>query len=259
MKAAEPYSVVWWDPGALTLGTKAPFGMRREDLIVRDVPRHVVADGRSRYDRWKLARISARSAGSVPSVQVQTARAWSAVLPGSVDSNRDNVLIGIETSVVDGVPRRGLETVIGRGPVFGVLVHAVLAQAAFDADRQMLQSIADVEARILGLGPADVDAAAERVEQLLKHDLIGQARAATARGACRRETPVTCRLPDGQLVEGIVDLAFEAGGRWTVVDYKTDRELAAEGTDRYRRQVALYAAAIARATGAAASGVILRV
>ena len=34
-------------------------------------------------------------------------------------------------------------------------------------------------------------------------------------------------MPDGTLVEGIVDLAFEEAGEWTVVDYKTDREIAA--------------------------------
>jgi ATP-dependent helicase/nuclease subunit A len=60
-------------------------------------------------------------------------------------------------------------------------------------------------------------------------------------------------------VEGIVDLAFEENGVWTVVDYKTDREIAATGEDQYRRQIALYATAIARATGASASGVLLRI
>src|SRR5262249_32327715 len=35
------YSVVWWDPTALDLGKKPPFGVRREDLIVKDVPKHV--------------------------------------------------------------------------------------------------------------------------------------------------------------------------------------------------------------------------
>ena len=86
-----------------------------------------------------------------------------------------------------------------------------------------------------------------------------RARAAEARGACRRETPVTCTLPDGTMIEGIVDLAFEEQDGWTVVDYKTDRELAAIGEDRYRRQVALYASAIAQATGRPASGVLIRV
>ena len=66
-------------------------------------------------------------------------------------------------------------------------------------------------------------------------------------------------MQDGTLVEGIVDLAFEEAGEWTVVDYKTDREIAAAGEDRYRRQVALYASAIAQATGQPARGVLVRV
>ncbi|HYM26131.1 MAG TPA: UvrD-helicase domain-containing protein, partial [Vicinamibacterales bacterium] len=72
------YSIVWWDPHELALGKKAPFGVRRDDLIVKDVPRNVVADGRGRYDRWHLARADARDAGSAPSLVVATAREWSA-------------------------------------------------------------------------------------------------------------------------------------------------------------------------------------
>jgi hypothetical protein len=71
---AEGYSVVWWDPSALTLGLKAPMGVRRDDLIVKDVPRDVVADGRTRYDTWKLARITARERGSIPSIRAHTVR-----------------------------------------------------------------------------------------------------------------------------------------------------------------------------------------
>ena len=34
------YSVVWWspEPGILSLGAEASFGLRRDDLIVKDVP-----------------------------------------------------------------------------------------------------------------------------------------------------------------------------------------------------------------------------
>jgi ATP-dependent exoDNAse (exonuclease V) beta subunit len=60
-------------------------------------------------------------------------------------------------------------------------------------------------------------------------------------------------------VEGVVDLAFEENGAWTVIDYKTDLELAAAGEDRYRRQVAVYAAAVAKATGKPAAGVLIRI
>jgi ATP-dependent helicase/nuclease subunit A len=70
---------------------------------------------------------------------------------------------------------------------------------------------------------------------------------------------VTSTLPDGTLVEGIVDLAFEEAGEWVVVDYKSDRILAAEGEERYRRQIAFYASAIHQATGKPASGVLVRI
>jgi ATP-dependent exoDNAse (exonuclease V) beta subunit len=83
---------------------------------------------------------------------------------------------------------------------------------------------------------------------------------AAKRGDLRRETPVMHRLDDGRLAEGVVDLAFReksgGGSVWTVVDFKTDRELQARRRE-YEAQVALYAEAIARATGEAAHAVLL--
>jgi len=157
-----------------------------------------------------------------------------------------------------GEGRSGYEARSG-GMGFGVLVHAVLAQAPFGAARAALDDLAAVEARVLGLSDDEAAAAAAVVERVLTHEILVRARAADARGACRRETPVTYTLPDGTMLEGVVDLAFEEAGAWTVVDYKTDRELAASGEDRYRRQVALYASAIAQATGQLAHGVLIRV
>ncbi len=115
----------------------------------------------------------------------------------------------------------------------------MLARAPFDATRDALNAVAAGEARILAMDDGDASAAADVVERTLAHDLLVRARRATARGACRRETPVTLTLEDGTLVEGVVDLAFEEDGEWIVVDYKTDREIATAGEDQYRRQVAL--------------------
>ena len=245
------YSVVWWDPSALKLDEKLTFGVRREDLIVKDVPRDVIADGRSRYDRWHLARDDAREAGAVPSLVVETVREWSAR-----ETTKDEVR-STEVKVI-GAARSGEEARSG-GIGFGLLVHGVLANMTFGAEREALDDLAAVEARVLGLSGDEAIAAASVVERLLSHDVLVRARAADARGACRRETPVTCTLPDGTVVEGVVDLAFEEAGEWTVVDYKTDREIAAAGEDRYRRQVALYASAIAQATGQPAHAVLVRV
>ena len=260
------YSVVWWDPGALKLDEKPTFGLRREDLIVKDVRKNVIADGRSRYDRWHLARDDARAAGAVPSLIVETVRDWSSAesrtsevssLTSDVSSQLDFRLPTSNFVTVLSVARDGAER--PGGIAFGVLVHAVLARAPFGAARLALDDLAAVEARVLGLSDDEAVAAAAVVERLLTHDVLVRARAADARGACRRETPVTFMLPDETMIEGVVDLAFEEAGEWTVVDYKTDRELAASGEDRYRRQVALYASAIARATGQPAHGVLIRV
>ena len=62
----------------------------------------------------------------------------------------------------------------------------------------------------------------------------------------------------GALIEGFVDLAYADEEGFVVVDFKTDREL--EGAlDRYQRQVSIYAAAIAAATGRSARAVLMRV
>ena len=243
------HSVVWWDPTALKLDETPTFGVRREDLIVRDVPRNVVADGRSRYDAWRLARASAREAGAAPSIVVKTAREWSADAASALTSAAGVASVAI--------PRRAEND--RAGAAFGVLVHAVLAQAPFGSSRAALENVASVEARLLGLGDADAVAAADVAGTVFAHDLLVRAHEAEKRGACRRETSISWTAPDGTMVEGIVDLAFEERGRWTVVDYKTDREIAATGEEAYRRQVALYAEAIAAATGASAAGVLVRV
>ena len=68
------------------------------------------------------------------------------------------------------------------------------------------------------------------------------------------------------LVEGVADLVFRsaAGGPWTVLDFKTDlRDPAnpdfAATEAHYRRQVSLYARAVARATGESTRAVLLYV
>ena len=69
------------------------------------------------------------------------------------------------------------------------------------------------------------------------------------------------RLADGLLVEGVADLAFrddEPTPTWTVVDFKTD--VAVDGRiAEYRRQLATYAEAVARATGLPTRAVVLQV
>jgi ATP-dependent exoDNAse (exonuclease V) beta subunit len=251
------YSVVWWDPGALSLGAKPLFGVRREEIIVKDVPRSVIADGRSKYDRWHLARADAREAASVPSIAARTVREWIAM---EFEEGASELVSGllVEPSEVKTIKADLREEAFRpRGAAFGALVHAVLAEAPFESSLESLDGLALAEARTLGMSEVDASAAIRVVKRVLAHDLLVRAQLAAARGACRRETPVTYALPEGTILEGVVDLAFEEDGRWTVVDYKTDFELAAAGEERYRRQVALYASAIARATGSSCDGVLM--
>jgi ATP-dependent exoDNAse (exonuclease V) beta subunit len=251
------YSVVWWDPGALgPLDLKPIMGVRRDDLIVKDVARNVVADGRTKYDTWKNARITAREQGSIPAMRVQTVRECAA----QVERPYQGRGYGEAESLALRTVKVGRDQDPGRpaGAAFGSLVHAVLARAPFDATRDMLEDIAAAEGRVLEMADGDATAAAAAVERVLAHDLLDRARRANARGACRRETPITLTLDDGTLVEGVVDLAFEEDGAWTVVDYKTDREIADKGEEQYWRQLSLYAAAISQATNAPTSAVLLR-
>ena len=90
--------------------------------------------------------------------------------------------------------------------------------------------------------------------------MMRRAARCTTPGALRREVPVLVRLEDGALAEGVVDLAFREDGAstWTVVDFKTDRELAGERA-RYEAQLRLYVDAISRATGEPAHGVLFAV
>jgi ATP-dependent helicase/nuclease subunit A len=70
--------------------------------------------------------------------------------------------------------------------------------------------------------------------------------------------PITLTLSDGSLVEGVLDLAFREQDAWTVVDFKTDRELQKE-LEHHKRQVGLYAQSIEQATGQPCGGILMTV
>jgi ATP-dependent exoDNAse (exonuclease V) beta subunit len=269
---AESYGVAWWDPHALTLGVEPSVGIRRESLILKDVADEVVDEGMREYGRWRSAREKAIGRGATPSLVVQTATEWAAgeeTKPvGAAPSHRAGQagLFDEPQRPPPLPPEASVEVVVvsagtGRtgGARFGQLTHAVLALAPLDAARPAIEALAEVQGRILSATEDEIAACVTAVETVLRHALLERARAAAARGQCRREAPVTRTLQDGSLLEGVIDVAFEENGRWIVLDYKTDRELASAGEDRYRRQVALYAGAIAEATGLPASGVLVRI
>jgi ATP-dependent exoDNAse (exonuclease V) beta subunit len=119
--------------------------------------------------------------------------------------------------------------------------------------------MAAVQARLLAATSDETAAAADVVTRALAHPLFVRARVAFGDGRCRREVPLTYTAESATLVEGVADLAFEEGGKWIVVDVKTDVEIGRVGLERYKRQVALYAAAVARATSKPVTAALLRV
>ena len=96
------------------------------------------------------------------------------------------------------------------------------------------------------------------VAAVLRHGLFDRVRAADARACCHRELPVVWLAPDGALIEGTIDLAFEDGEGLTALDFKTDRELDAD-VERYRRQLAIYCRALSTLRGKPTRGILMRI
>ena len=249
------YKVVWWspEPRVLALDAHTTRGLRREDLVIKDVAPSILQRYLGEYRAWRDARADAIARGSVPTHAIRT------VSDASVDQTLefDGQDVSVELGAQDADRPRGVR--------FGSLVHALLAdvplrngtQATFGVDAD-LRALADAHGRLLGASRDEIAAAERVIATVMQHPLMRLAAVAEARGECYREAPVTRVLASGTMVEGTVDLAFEHEGTFVVVDFKTDHDLD-QSLDTYRRQVHLYASAIAEATGRAVRGVVMRV
>jgi ATP-dependent helicase/nuclease subunit A len=249
-----PYHVTWWDPHALALDAAPPLGLRRDDLIAKDVDPRVVAARLEQHRTWEADRAAALDRASRPGMLVARATELAAqpALP-----------------VLDTIDLESIELVdlaqFGQrpsGPLFGSLVHATLATVPLDAAEAVVRRVADTQGRILlGFGEGvdeEVTAVVEVVLAVLRHPLFDRVRAAGESGRCWRELPIIWQAPDGLLVEGAIDLAFEEDGRLIVLDFKTGRELDAD-TERYRRQVAIYCLALGSLRARPVHGILMRI
>jgi ATP-dependent exoDNAse (exonuclease V) beta subunit len=248
------YEVVWWDPHVLALEAGSPFGLRREDLIAKDGDPTAVARRLEAYEQWRAGRAATLARGAEPSIRTVTATqlARDRNSPVWADSWTEEVSI-VDLARVDSRPY---------GPRFGTFVHATLATVALDADEQSVRRIAETHARILlGFGEGvdeEIHAAVEVVCTALRHPIFDAVRRADAAGRCHRELPIIWQGPDGVLVEGTIDLAYDDGQALTALDFKTDRELDAD-TDGYRRQLAIYCRALGALDGRPTRGILMRV
>ncbi len=233
--------VVWWDPAALDLDVPYNFGLRQEELLGEDSSGEATAEGHDAYTRWgqRRSRLLERGARrQIDVVVVSEARAGPPEVRGEV--------------AVEHVARDA-DRPAGRR--FGTLVHTVLRDVEFDADRDHVAQLVRFHARVLGAPASEVDAAIVAVGATLQHPLVRRAAAAPVH---HREMPFIVPVDATRVADGVVDLLFQEGESWTVVDFKTDARTA-DLLDRYRAQADWYVWAIGELLGQPTKAVLLSV
>src|SRR5262249_38010587 len=221
------HTVAWWDPNVLTLDAEENVGVRQQRILEADESGAEVARDKQSYGQWKERRSAAVEQAILPTIKVQTAAAFAT---GAGFGEPDLAQIQLEK-----ISRADVERPSGRR--FGALVHAVLAAIDLDASADEISAVAQANARLIDATAEEVDAAITTVRTALQHPLMQRAGRAQK---LRRETPLQHYREDGTLIEGVVDLAFQEStpefNGWTVVDFKTDREIG-KSENQYRAQV----------------------
>jgi ATP-dependent exoDNAse (exonuclease V) beta subunit len=240
--------VTWWDPNVLNLDVEAIGGLRQMELLIDTGLDGASSEGMRNHQAWAERHQTTLDAGKQRSVVARTVTALAQDAPTALPPG---VKLSVERTAAPRASRP-------RGARFGTLVHAVLAETAFDAPQGEVQALAEAVGRLIGAPDPEIQAAADAVSAALAHPLLRQAAEAALRGDCRRETPLAERSADGSIVEGVVDLAFRAAdGAWIVVDFKTDAKLTLEGP--YAAQLAAYVRTIQALGESVASAVVLSV
>ncbi|HEY6391985.1 MAG TPA: UvrD-helicase domain-containing protein [Bryobacteraceae bacterium] len=221
------HSVVWWDPRKLKLHAPANLGLRQEEILTAgatDAESPSMAD----YRAWLEKRERVGAAAQVKQFDIFTASETSGS-PADFE---------VEVSI------ESIEKTAGRptGARFGTLVHTILRDAALDAGHAALSALAAVHGRLLGAASEEIEHATKAAAATLNHPLLARARQAAR---VHREYPIMLKLDEGKVLEGVVDLAFEADGAWNIVDFKTDADLASSRA-HYKRQLQWYSLAISR-------------
>ena len=241
------HQIVWWDPRLLILNVEEKMGLRQDKLLQADEKKLVSDRGVKLHEEWNAKRAAMLASGTTPRMNVATATELALAAPASGPALAEAIAIE-ETFRDRGRPH---------GKRFGTLVHLTMLRAPFDADAREIGKIAASGAKMIGASDDETAAATSAVAAALKSPLMRRAKAADT---VMRECPLIIRLEDGTAVEGIADLAFaestSEGVVWTVVDFKTDIEVAPR-LDEYRAQIRFYVRAVRESTGRPASGAIL--
>jgi ATP-dependent helicase/nuclease subunit A len=251
--------VVWWDPAVLVLDVEEQAPIRHQMILKEGGT--AAAESEANYAAWKAAHQTLVAQASKPSMSVETitsiARDAAQNDPRKGDQSGQEGDANGSTVSVEVIERANADRAKGRR--FGTLVHTVLASIDLSADVDTIKKWVITSGRLVAATEEEIEAAVETVRAALAYPVLRRAAAAAAERKVRREVPVVLRQQDGSLAEGIVDLAFfedEPGfAGWTVVDFKTDRDLRV--TSRYVAQVKMYVEAISAATNSLGRGTIL--
>lgn len=243
---AGEHAVVWWDPRALDLDREHDVGLRQQRMLAADEKGTASDEGQRLHDSWAKRLQNAIAEGTRPALDVAT------VTERKAEAIGERFDVRMESTTADRTARP-------HGKRFGVLVHAILATVPLDAEDDGVLKTAHAQARLLGASDEEEKAASIAARAVLAHPWLDRARRAAE---VRRETAVTLVEEGGTLIEGVIDLAFrEPRGDafvWTVVDFKTDVEIAGRRAE-YELQLSLYAEALRSATGQSVEAGLLSV
>ena len=215
-------NVVWWDPLALNLQPPEAIGLRQEDILTATQP--AARESENAYSDWKFNRAIALDEGSIPSIEFVFASITTDPPPAEVAEPH--------------IDRIGVSGTRPYGPRFGSLVHAILRQAR---KTEQIEPWAELAGNQLQAPVEEIAAAIEAAKAAFDHPLMVRSRLAKQ---VHREMPVTLRVDDRRMFEGVIDLAFiEADGRWVIVDFKTTQDLDSKRA-AYSRQLQWYAYAV---------------
>ncbi len=223
--------VFWFDPEQLDLKQPEQVGLNRSAMLKGSDEE--AQQGFEEYQRWRARRASLVAAGSTPAQTVILASELRHTPPECA-----NIPVVRDTVQWEGQRPSSRN--------FGKLVHAVLQ--SWNSDNP--ERIAEVCGRRWNSSEQEVRLAAEVARAAMQHPLL----AASSATEVHHELPVSVTLSTGEIIEGIVDLAWSDGSSWRVVDYKTGKP-----EEKHEAQVRVYAFALQQATGLPATAHLLEI
>jgi ATP-dependent helicase/nuclease subunit A len=233
------HTVVWFDPFSFPESPETDGGIDDEALLRSTTIEP--DEGVRQYEEWRNVRQNRIAAGTTPQFRVKRITDVE-TLPERFETEVEIMGTNVPASA---------ESSGKRGRKYGDLLHAILARVDYPAERIGID--AQTAAHEIGSTMSETERqfVVDVVFRTLAHPLIS---AAFSAKQVRREYPVTYET-NGELYEGVIDLTWFDGNKWTIVDYKTG-----PGDEpRYRRQIALYGEAVRKATGTPVRLIVLEI